>query len=323
MSQWMNRGTRCLVLGGKGFLGSHLVDALVQRGYRVRSFDRAKTVAGSRQTSSPSGVEMVEGNFGNDGDLAAAVVGCDVCFHLISTTLPKSSNADPVFDVETNLVGTIRLLNHAVRSGVKKVVFVSSGGTVYGRPVRLPIDEYHLTDPMSSYGIVKLAIEKYLELYRQLHGIDYSVVRLSNPYGERQRTDASQGAVAVFLGKVLRGEPLEIWGDGSVVRDYIHVSDVTRALMAAAAYAGEERLLNIGSGQGTSLNELMDLIGQATGREVARSYLPARTFDVPASVLSIERARAALGWAPAVALPEGIRRTVAWIRSMPDGQHVE
>jgi len=314
-SNLMVSGARCLVLGGKGFLGSHLVDALLQQGYRVRSFDRAKTVSGPKQTSTASGIELVEGNFGNDSDLAAAVAGCDVCFHLISTTLPKSSNTDPVFDIETNLVGTIRLLNHAVRSGLRKLVFVSSGGTVYGRTQALPLDENHPTNPMSSYGIVKLSIEKYLELYRLLHGLEYSVVRLSNPYGERQRTDASQGAVAVFLGKVLKGEPLEIWGDGSVVRDYIYVSDVTRALVAAAGYSGEDRVLNIGSGQGTSLNELIAAISRATGKEVVRTYLPARSFDVPASVLCTERARRALAWRPEVPLLEGIARTAGWIGS--------
>ena len=310
----MKNGARCVVLGGRGFLGSHLVEALHQQGYKVRSFDRAKTVSGPKQTFTETGIDLVEGNFGNDADLAAAVADCEVCFHLISTTLPKSSNSDPVFDIETNLVGTIRLLNHAVRSGLKKLVFVSSGGTVYGRTQALPIDEGHPTNPMSSYGIVKLAIEKYLELYRQLHGLDYSVVRLSNPYGERQRTNASQGAVAVFLGKVLKGEPLEIWGDGSVVRDYIHVSDVVRALVSTAAYEGEDRILNIGSGQGTSLNELIDVIERATDLKVARSYLPARSFDVPASILSNERARRALGWSPEVSLLDGITRTVDWVR---------
>ena len=157
-----------------------------------------------------------EGDFTSDSDVASAVIGCDVCFHLISTTLPKSSNLDPVFDIETNLMGTVRLLNQVVKSGVGKVIFLSSGGTVYGPPQEIPIVETHPTNPICSYGITKLAIEKYLELFYQLHGVDYTVLRLSNPFGERQRIESSQGAVAVFLGKALRGEKIEIWGGENI-----------------------------------------------------------------------------------------------------------
>lgn len=316
----MTSPSRYLVLGGKGFLGSHLVDALLDRGHQVRLFDRPNMKSPFVSPVFRSCLEVFEGDFASDADTAAAVVGCDICYHLVSTTLPKSSNADPLFDIETNLLGSVRLLNHAVRNGVKKIVFVSSGGTVYGKTLQLPIEEGHPTNPISSYGITKLAIEKYLGLFLELHGLEYSVVRLSNPYGERQRTHASQGVIAVFLGKVLRGERLEIWGDGSVVRDYVYIADVIRALLAAADYRGDERILNIGSGQGRSLNEIMDVIGQVTGKEVMRTYVKARSFDVPASVLSISRASNALHWRPEVPLVEGIKRTAAWIASQPIGE---
>ena len=316
----MNNLSRCLVLGGKGFLGSHLVDALLDRGQQVRVFDRPNVMFPSAAPISRSRLEVFEGDFASDADTAAAVVGCDICYHLVSTTLPKSSNADPLFDIETNLLGSVRLLNHAVRNGVKKIVFVSSGGTVYGKTLRLPVEEGHPTNPISSYGITKLAIEKYLGLFLELHGLEYSVVRLSNPYGERQRTHASQGVIAVFLGKVLRGEVLEIWGDGSVVRDYVYIADVIRALLAAADYQGDERILNIGSGEGKSLNEIMDVIGQVTGKDVMRTYVKARSFDVPASVLSISRASNALNWRPEVPLVEGVKRTATWIMSQPSSE---
>lgn len=308
----MDKFRRVLVLGGNGFIGSHLVEALLKNGHQVRSFDRPGSALPASIAALP-GLQVVEGDFSNEADMAAAASGCDLCFHLISTTLPKSSNADPVFDIESNLGGTVRFLNQAVRCGMKKVVFVSSGGTVYGRTVQLPVNEDHPTDPISSYGITKLAIEKYLALYQQLHGLDYSVLRLSNPYGERQRPEGSQGVIAVFLAKVMKGETLEIWGDGSVVRDYIHISDVVQALLAAAARQTDERVLNIGSGQGTSLNDVIDVIGRVTGQEVSRTYLQARSFDVPASVLAIERARRALGWSPEVSLFDGVRRTAEWI----------
>lgn len=309
---------RCLVLGGRGFIGSHLVDALLDQGYIVRCFDRPHVAPlGNSHLNNPR-FELCEGDLASEADVAEALIGCDICYHLVSTTLPKSSNADPVFDVESNLLGTVRLLTHAVKSGVRKVIFVSSGGTVYGVPAQVPIPETHPTDPVCSYGITKLAIEKYLGLFQQLHGLEYSVLRIANPYGERQRTHASQGAIAVFLGKALRGETIEIWGDGSVIRDYIHIADVVDALLMSLNQTGGGRVLNIGAGRGYSLNEVLEAIEQATGRPAARRYLPGRPFDVPVSVLCIERAKNALGWSPKVGFNEGLQRFAAWLAEHPD-----
>nr|WP_245365593.1 NAD-dependent epimerase/dehydratase family protein [Neorhizobium galegae] len=302
-----------MVLGGSGFIGSHLVDELLKRGLQVRCFDRPHVKPVSALHLGNANFELCEGDFVSEADIARALDGCDICFHLVSTTLPQSSNADPVFDVESNVMGSVRLLHQAVKHGLKKIVFVSSGGTVYGIPKEVPIRETHPTDPLSSYGITKLAIEKYLHLHKVLHGLDYTILRLANPYGERQRINASQGAVAVFLGKVLRGETVEIWGDGSVVRDYIHIADVVDALVTAAGFSGNEHIFNIGSGRGHSLNELLDAIEAATGRKAERRYLPGRPFDVPTSVLCIERARQALGWSPKVGFEEGLRRFSDWL----------
>lgn len=304
---------RCLVLGGRGFIGSHLVDALLAHGHFVRCFDRPHVVSLGDAYLSDSNFELYEGDLVSEANVTEALVDCDVCFHLVSTTLPKSSNADPVFDVESNVLGTVRLLTHAVQSGLKKVVFVSSGGTVYGVPRQLPIPETHPTDPACSYGISKLAIEKYLGLFKQLHGLDYTVLRLANPYGERQRTHASQGAVAVFLGKILRGDPVEIWGDGSIVRDYIHIADVVDALLAALERTSDEHVFNIGAGRGHSLNEVIDAIERITGRVADRRYLPGRVFDVPVSVLAIERARQSLAWSPKISFDHGLEKFAEWL----------
>lgn len=298
---------RCLVLGGRGYIGAHLVAALARDGHRVRSFDRPGSPLSERQSRDPH-IEVVDGDFASEADIAAAIAGCDVCFHLVSTTLPETSNADPAFDVTSNLAATIRLLDHARRAGVGRIVFLSSGGTVYGHPQEIPIPETHATDPLCSYGIVKLAIEKYLELYRRLHGLDYVVLRVANPFGEGQRLNGSQGAVAVFLGRALRGEPIELWGDGSVVRDYIHISDVVAAIQRAATSESRERIFNIGSGRGLSLNEVIDDIGQVVGRSPRRIYHPARSFDVAVNVLRIERAREELGWRPKLSFLEGLDR---------------
>lgn len=306
-------GRLCLVLGGRGFIGSHLVAALLDRGFRVRCLDRPHILPiGESYVDNPH-FELYEGDLASDADLAAAVKECDFCFHLVSTTLPKSSNADPVFDVESNVVGTIRLLHHAVESHLQKVIFVSSGGTVYGTPVETPISESHPTDPVCSYGITKLMIEKYLQLFQKLYGLDYTVLRLANPFGEGQRVSASQGAIAVFLGKVLRGEPVEIWGDGSVVRDYIYISDVVDALLLSIKPSKGSHIFNIGSGNGHSLNEVLTTIEDVTHRKAIRCYRDARVFDVPINVLNIDAARKHLAWSPKVSFSKGISRFAQWL----------
>ena len=304
---------RCLVLGGRGFIGSHLVDALLTHGYAVRCLYRPHGVTLSESRPVHPNLEVLEGDFSNSADIARALQGCEICFHLISTTLPKSSSADPMFDIESNVVGTVRLLTQAGQYGIKKIVFVSSGGTVYGVPQKIPISETHPTDPIVPYGITKLTIEKYLYLFHVLHGLDYTVLRLANPYGDGQRFNSSQGAIAVFLGKVLHGKPVEIWGDGSVVRDYIYIDDVIRALIASIGDTSGERVFNIGSGKGKSLNDVLDAIEITTGKPAYRNYLPGRGFDVPVNVLSIEKAGKFLSWTPKVSFTDGLKRFVAWV----------
>lgn len=305
---------RCLILGGSGFLGSHLADALLADGLRIRAFGRSRDRLPEHLRRSTE-LEFVSGDFTDPRDLETAMDGCQVIFHLVSTSLPKGSNEDPVRDVETNVAGSIRLLDIAVRKGVKQVIFVSSGGTVYGPPQQTPIPETHPTDPITSYGIGKLAVEKYLALYRTLHGLDYRVLRISNLYGERQRTDSAQGAVAVFIDKALRGEEIEIWGDGSVTRDYVYVRDAAQALRAAMAYPGKHRIFNVGSGRGTPINQLLKATEDALKIPLKRRYVPGRTFDVPSNVLDISRARAELRWSPVTSLENGLQLTVEWMRS--------
>ena len=298
----------CLVLGGAGFIGSHLTDALARAGHRVRTFDRVPPVL-------RGDCEILTGDFLNPDHLATALSGSEVVFHLISTTLPQASNDNPVFDAETNLLGTLRMLALCRRERVRKVVFVSSGGTVYGIPRTVPIAESHSTDPTCAYGIHKLAIEKYLHLEHVLHGLDYCVLRPANLYGERQRADVAFGAVAVFLDRALRGEPIRIWGDGSIVRDYVYVGDAVDAMLKAMAYAGDEKVFNVGSGAGTSLNDLVKRIEDVVGRRVAVEYTPRRAFDVPVNVLDSPLAKRVLGWSAATPLGAGIRKTYEWSRA--------
>jgi len=303
---------KCLVLGGGGFMGSHLSKALIDQGHGVRIFERPN-LKPVETLPDDKALEWREGDFLNQDDISEAVAGCEIIFHLISTTLPKPSNDNPVYDIESNLVSTLHLLESARRAGVRKVIFASSGGTIYGNPREVPIRESHPTDPICSYGITKLAIEKYLHLYHTLHGMDYCVLRIANPYGEGQRPLASQGAVAVFLHKALNQEVIEIWGDGTVTRDYVYVGDVVRAFLKAMGPLGEHRIFNIGAGEGHSLLELTGAIESLVGRAVARNFLPARTLDVPTNILDISRARSFLNWRPEMPFRDGLSRTHAWL----------
>ena len=301
-----------VVLGGAGFLGSHVAEALLAQGHRVRVFDREHVDLRNLENLKGDW-EFVGGDLGSVSDQERAVAGASSLFHLVSTTIPATSNQDPAFDVETNLLATVRLLERARQMRIERFVFASSGGTVYGRPERIPIPEDHATEPLVSYGVVKLAVEKYLNLYHHLYGLPYRVVRLSNPYGPRQRAGGAQGAASVFLARVHAGKPIEIWGDGGVVRDYIFVSDAVDGILAAHDHPATSGTYNIGSGAGTSLKDLVAAIGEVTGRQVDVRYTPGRAFDVPANVLDISRARRELGWAPRTELHEGLRRTWAWL----------
>jgi UDP-glucose 4-epimerase len=304
---------RALVLGGGGFIGSHLVTALLAQGARVRVLDRPYRQRSQALPAHPA-LEWQEGDFGNTQDIHQALEDVDTVFHLVSTTQPKSSNDDPAFDVSSNLLATLNLLELLREKKATQLIFISSGGTVYGRPLHTPIPETHPTEPTCSYGIVKLAIEKYLALYRLLHGLDYRVLRLANPYGPGQEANRAQGAVGTFLSRVVHDEPIEVWGDGSVVRDYLYISDTVSALLRAAAYQGEERIFNIGSGGGHSIREIISAIEEVTGKTAQVRYTAARKFDVPVSVLDIKRAQNELAWQPEVHLNEGLRLTHARIK---------
>jgi UDP-glucose 4-epimerase len=301
---------KCLVLGGAGFIGSHLCRGLLEAGHAVRVFEK-EGVNLANIAEIYARLEIVEDDFSDSHGVRDALKGMDAVFHLVGTTIPQSSNEDVVFDVMTNLVPTLNLIDGCRARGVKKILFASSGGTVYGVPDRLPIAEDHPTRPISAYGVQKLSVEKYLEVFRRMSGSDYAVLRIANPYGGRQRPDAKHGAVAVFVNKALRGEPIEIWGDGKTVRDFIHVSDVVKAFLAALNANGASRIYNVGSGRGHTLLELVARIEDSLGRPVARKFLDSRAVDVPANVLSIERAGKELGWAPEVSFADGVARVVA------------
>lgn len=304
---------KIIIFGGGGFIGSTIADRLLRDGHELKIFERPR-IAPYRQFTSSEQVEWITGDLLSTHDVSDAIDGADVVLHLVSTTLPKSSNDDPIYDVQSNLVATLQMLNAMVARNVRKIVFISSGGTVYGNPMYLPIDEKHPTDPLVSYGITKLAIEKYLKMYESLHGIRSVTLRVANPYGERQRIETAQGAVGVFIHHAIKDIPIDIWGDGSVTRDYIHISDVAEAFARAVEYDGSKSVFNISSGEGTSLSTLIGLIENVLGKPIQRRYLASRPFDVPVSVLSNSLARAELAWVPVTSMHDGISRTAEWMR---------
>lgn len=305
----VTRGT-VLVIGGRGFIGSNVVLKLQAAGFRARVLDIR------RESSLPAAAnaEFLEGDFTDQAVARHAVAGVDAVVHLASVTTPQSGTNDPVHDVTQNLVGTIRLMDACHEQGVRKFVFASSGGAVYGKATRTPIPEDHAVQPLNSYGIVKLGTEKYLGLYSHLGRLDPVVLRPSNPYGPGQYPLGSQGAVAVALGCIRDRKPFQLWGDGSVVRDYLYIDDLAEAFLAAVlAPSGGPQVMNVGSSSGRSLLEVLEACRQVTGRPLALERLAGRPIDAPMNVLDSTVARVHLGWAPTVEFMDGLARTWRWM----------
>lgn len=300
---------RALILGGNGFIGSHLVDALLHANARVRVLDRGP----DRYRPTPHGVEFIQGDWGDSAILAESLADVDTVFHLISTTVPSTSNLDPVWDIQSNLVNSVRLLELMRAAGVRRLVYLSSGGTVYGIPESDPVAESHPLRPISSYGIVKVAIEHYLHMEERLHGLQPVILRASNPYGPRQGHGGVQGVIGTFLWKIAQREPIQLWGDGSIVRDFIHVRDLAR-LCVMVAPADVTGCYNAGSGQGHSIAEIIETIGAVLGRTIEPVRKPGRGFDVPRVVLDIGAVQRATGWKPEIGLSEGVLETWEWVR---------
>jgi UDP-glucose 4-epimerase len=258
--------------------------------------------------------EWHRATFDDAAVLDAVIRPGDCVLHLVSSTVPGSSNEDPYGDIASNVLPTLRLLELARQRSVKKVVFLSSGGTVYGPGVAVPTPEAAATDPICSYGIQKLAIEKYLALYRRLHGLDSVVLRVANPYGPYQ-LGFGQGVIAAIFRKALQAEPITIWGDGTVVRDYIHVSDVVEAILCAVRLDSPTapRLYNIGSGVGKSLRDILDAVRRLRDGDLTVINTPGRLTDVPASILDIRQATAHLGWGNRISWDQGLEQTYHWM----------
>ena len=299
---------KTLVIGGCGFIGSHVVDALLENGGTVRVLDRRPEMF---RPPLP-GVDYVTGDLSDTAQIYEALTGMDAVIHLASSTVPATSNLDPIADITGNLVATVRLLEVMRNAGVRKMVYLSSGGTVYGVPDTDPVSETHPLRPISSYGIVKVAIENYLFMEHRLHGLQHVILRASNPYGPRQGHAGIQGIIGTHLWRLARNEPIEVWGDGSIVRDFIHVRDLA-ALCIIALRSPVTGSFNAGSGDGASISRVVEAVLNIVGGDIRPIYKPGRSFDVPRVVLDISKARDMLGWVPKIPLDQGLADTWNWI----------
>ena len=300
---------RCAVLGAGGFIGTNLCRALAGRVEYLRAFGRRQSFPDGL-----SGLKWMQGDFTDQTCIAAAVADCDVVFHLVNATTPASANVDKVADLNANVASTLRLLDVCRETGVRRVVFVSSGGTIYGIPNQVPTPESSPTNPITAYGISKLAIEKYLGLYEYLYGLEYRVLRVANPFGPYQSALKSQGVIAAFLNRALAGKRIEIWGDGSIVRDYIFVDDVADALVRVAIHRGPSRVFNIGSREGRSLVDIIEVIERLLGNKISVDFRLGRLVDVPVSILDTALAQNELSWRPRTSFEAGMRETVKWMK---------
>jgi UDP-glucose 4-epimerase len=229
--------------------------------------------------------------------------------------VPSTSNLSPSDDIESNLVSTVRLLDLMVQMKVPRIVFLSSGGTVYGIPETTPIPETHPLNPICSYGIVKIAIEKYLHMYQQLYSLDYVVIRASNPYGERQGHKGVQGVIGTFLGKAKHSEEIQLWGDGSIIRDFIYVGDLAQFCIKVI-HSNISGVYNVGSGVGHSISDIIIAIENNIGRNLSITKIPSRDYDIPKIILDISKAKNTFDWEPQIGFHQGIKKSWKWCISI-------
>jgi UDP-glucose 4-epimerase len=301
---------RAVVTGGAGFIGSHLVDALLARGDAVVVLDNLST---GRRERVAEGAHLVEGDIRDVSAMGAAFADAepDVCFHLAAQADVRRSVEDPAFDAEVNVLGTIRVLEAAQRHGTQ-VVFSSTGGAIYGE-CEAPAPETAARLPISPYGTSKLAGEEYLAMEGRLYGASHVALRYGNVYGPRQDPHGEAGVVAIFLGRLAAGEPFTIFGDGTQTRDYVYVGDVVRATLAAVGQAGG--VFNVGTGRETSVLELADACRRASGVDLEPGFAEARLGELQRSVLDPALAARGLGFRAEVGIDEGIASTWEFISS--------
>lgn len=298
----MSRPTRFAVCGA-GFIGTNLVQRLLAERYTVSVLDHKAALGDLGERTN-----WIKGDFRAAADVRQALDGAEVAYHLVSTTVPGDDHVSLLQELADNISATTQFLAICGEMRVRRIVFVSSA-SVYGLQSAMPIAETAQTNPISSHGIHKLTIEKYLLLHRFHEGTDVRILRLSNPYGPGQSLVGRQGFIAIAIGKLLAGEPVPVRGASGTIRDFIYIADVCDALVAAAEADAPPPVINIGTGKGQTLTEVLELLGAQVGRPVETVDAPLRRTDIPESVLDISLARRSLGFEPRVGMREGLALT--------------
>ena len=304
----MTGNARVVVIGGAGFIGAHVCAALRRAGFATVATGRPPVPVLGADLLPESG-SFVEAELEDLATMQQLMSEAETVICLASNSLPATSNSDMGSEVHHHVESTVRLAQIASESGVSRFVFASSGGTVYGRSSTVDVSEDSPTQPMSAYGVSKLATENYLRVLGHLSPMTTLSLRVANPYGPGQRTDRRHGFISTAIECALQGTPLTIWGDGSARRDFVFVEDVARAFVAGAAYDGPFPVVNIGSGRATSLLEAVAWVQDALEVDLDVRFEASRPVDVPVNSLAIDRAEAELQWHPTVDLVDGIRRT--------------
>lgn len=298
----------CLILGGTGFLGRNLCHYLKDK-YQISIYAKSSLKINLIKQNY-SGVDVVEGDFISlsENDISLLLKDVDVIFHLISTTKP--SNLNLTYEFKSNVISTLKILD-ACRGKDIRIVFFSSGGTVYGVDEESPIKEDAQTNPISAYGIQKLTIEKCIEYYGRMYGLDYLIFRISNPYGPCDIKGMTQGVIPIFISHAMLGRAISIWGNGKIIRDYIFVSDLMEVCEKAIDYNGKYRLFNVGTGQGYSLLDVLRVIEENVSLHLNINFLPERKQDVPSNILDCSRLKNIFKWEPKVTLEQGIKYMIS------------
>lgn len=303
-----------ILFGGTGFIGTNLVIELAKnKENHITIIDQSALYYKHIEALGLSNVCFKSLSFALDSDFESVLQNQDVLYHLISTTVPTTSNQHISQEISANVMATTKLLEAAVACKVKKVVFISSGGTVYGKEFACPLSEQTPTNPITTYGLQKLTIEKLLYLFQYMYGLDYRIIRLANPYGPYQRPNGVLGAVTTFTYKAIKNETITVYGDGSVVRDFIYIDDAIRGILNIVNGESKHRLYNLGSGNGISILQVLNEIEKELGLKLNIEFLPGRTVDVPTNYLDISRYERCFGILNPISLSEGIRKTAHFL----------
>ena len=303
---------KCLVLGGDGFIGSHLVEDLLARNLNVRVFEKLENNKLKNLGRVRKKIDLFFGDFRKKSDLNNAVKEVDFVFHFISLSNPASTVDNAKKDIEDNLINTINLLDACVKNKVKKIIFPSSGGSIYGTPKEGYAQEESPLNPITPYSINKLCIEKYLNYYKRYYNLDYVIYRISNAYGERQTTKGKQGVIPIIMEKVLNNETVDLYGN--TIRDYIYIKDVTYFIGNNFDKDHKYTEYNLGSGKGLSLFRLVKLIEKINGAPIKINKLKRRKFDVKKIILDVSRIKNEFDFETKTDIKEGLEKTFYYIK---------